>query len=205
MMNFFSSSGKARTQFPAFSSHLDLAHGLWAKVVSPGDILIDATCGNGHDTCFLVQLKAQKVYSIDIQSKALAEAERMAKEYLSEPEQAAIQWILGSHEVFPAEISPASVKLIVYNLGYLPGGDKSLVTRTETTLKSLQKAQDLIMQGGCISITCYPGHAEGACEEKVLLDYASALNPKEWSCCHHRWLNRQHAPSLLFIQRSIKA
>jgi tRNA G37 N-methylase Trm5 len=193
----------SRTQFPVFSSHLDLAHAYWAKIVCQGDTLVDATCGNGHDTCLLAQMRPKVVYSIDIQPEALQSAKTLINTHLSEEEQNKIKWILASHEVFPSEIHEASVKLIVYNLGYLPGGNKSIVTQPETTLRSLQQAEKLIVPGGCISVTCYPGHPEGAREEKELLDYTSRLDPQEWSCCHHRWLNRRLSPNLLFIQRKI--
>jgi SAM-dependent methyltransferase len=192
----------SRTQFPVFSSHLDLAHTYWAKIVCEGDIVVDATCGNGHDSCLLAQLRPKVIYAIDIQQEALQSAGKLIETHLSEAEKNKIKWLLASHEVFPVEIQEASVKLIVYNLGYLPGGDKSLVTRSDTTLRSLKQAQKLIIPGGCISMTCYPGHTEGAIEEQMLLEYTSQLDPKEWSCCLHRWLNRRQSPSLLFIQRS---
>ena len=56
-------------------------------------------------------------------------------------------------------------KLIVYNLGYLPGSDKLLTTKTSSTLLSVEKALSLIAPNGAISITCYPGHEEGKKEE----------------------------------------
>lgn len=91
--------------------------------------------------------------------------------------------------------------LIVYNLGYLPGGDKTITTESSTTLESLQAAFPLIMPGGAISIACYPGHPSGKTEEENVMTFASSLDPQVWSCCHHRWLNRRNAPSLILIQR----
>jgi hypothetical protein len=87
----------------------------------------------------------------------------------------------------------------VYNLGYLPGGDKQATTSSSTTLESLKAAAALIVAGGAISVTCYPGHPAGKVEEQAVLDYAASLPPAEWSCCHHRWTNRKEAPSLLLI------
>jgi len=94
------------------------------------------------------------------------------------------------------------VRLITYNLGYLPGGgDKSLTTKVETTVESVRKALKLIQAGGAISITLYPGHSEGQREETQLLSFIKKLTPLEWNCCHHQWLNRNKSPSLLFIQK----
>jgi tRNA G37 N-methylase Trm5 len=192
----------SRTNFPLFSSHIDLAHKCWAGLVQDGDTVIDATCGNGHDTLMLAKLNSARVYAIDIQDKAIQASKEYIKMHLSDMEQSKIQWICASHAAFPAHIPEGSVRLIVYNLGYLPGGDKSLVTRFDTTLQSLENALRLIMPGGCISLTCYPGHPEGAVEEVAVLDFAARLNPAEWSCCHHRWLNRRQSPSLLIIQNA---
>ncbi len=106
------------------------------------------------------------------------------------------------HSTFPEDVLPGTIKLVVYNLGYLPGGDKTKTTHVATTLQSLHQAQALLQKGGVISITCYPGHKEGAHEQNVILNHAARLPPKEWSCCHHMWLNRQQSPSLLLIQKA---
>lgn len=183
------------SQFPLFQSHLDLAHTLWKKVILPGDIVIDATCGNGNDTLVLAKILEQgTLYAIDIQKKAL----EIAKQKLETENH--IRWIHACHSKFPQEITHA--KLIVYNLGYLPGGRKEVTTQTETTLMSIQNGLKLLVDGGCMSITCYPGHPEGAKEEENILAFASQLDPKTWSCCHHRWINRNQSPSLLWIQKA---
>jgi hypothetical protein len=175
-------------------NHLECAHILWKQVVQPGDTLVDATCGNGHDTFFLSKLQPARLYAIDIQSTAL-EATRKRLE-LSE-----VHLIQGCHSHFPKEIAPETVKLIVYNLGYLPGGNKSITTCSNTSLESIQKALSLILPGGLISITCYPGHEEGAKEEELLLKFAAELDKELWCVTHQRWINRRKAPSLLLLQK----
>jgi hypothetical protein len=187
-----------------FDTHLTFAHRDWAHLLQPGDRVIDATCGNGHDTLVLAQLVLrddldQILYALDIQEKAIhATRERLAA-HLSPSLFKKIKLIHTCHSRFPGELAAASVKLIVYNLGYLPGGNKSITTRTETTLASLLNALTLIQPGGALSITCYPGHSEGKKEEKQIIDWASSLDSREWSCRHHRWLNRLHSPSLLIV------
>jgi hypothetical protein len=89
----------------------------------------------------------------------------------------------------------------VYNLGYLPGGKKSITTQTDTTLESVKLSLELLADDGAISITCYPGHEEGAREEKELLAFAETLSSKEWNVCQHKWLNRPRSPSLLWLLR----
>lgn len=164
--------------------HILLAQTLWRAHLKPGDIAYDMTCGNGHDTLFLTELGAT-VYGFDIQEKAIESTRvRAPKAHLFHC----------SHENVPQLPTP---RLIVYNLGYLPGGDKSIVTTVETTLKSLDNALLLLADDGALSITCYPGHAEGQREEAAIMEWAKKLPKKT----HHQWLDRARAPSLLWIVR----
>jgi SAM-dependent methyltransferase len=194
-----------RSHFPFFQSHLDLAHDYWRHLVAAGDCVIDATCGNGHDSLLLAQLAltpdAGRLYALDIQPQAIAAAQMLVSGALPPAIVERIAFCLQSHAEFPADIAPASVKLIVYNLGYLPGGDKAITTSVESTVASILAAQELLLPGGVISITCYPGHAEGAREEDFLISHTRQLPPQLWSCTWQRWINRRHAPSLLLLQK----
>lgn len=197
-----------RTSFPLFHSHLDLAHRYWSLLLQPGDVVIDATCGNGHDTLKLCQLTLSsdqgKVYAFDNQRQAIESARHYLESHLPPEILARVEFQNRCHSTFSPFIVPESIKLVVYNLGYLPGGDKTLTTCTDTTLESLRQAQKLLQGGGVLSVTCYPGHEEGAIEQQAILDYASRLSPKEWNCCHHQWINRERSPALLLIQRKEK-
>lgn len=192
-------------KYPLFQSHIDLAHNYWEKLILPTDTVIDATCGNGQDTLVIARLALQsgagKVFAYDIQESAIEKTRDLLSTQISSDQLNCITFIKGCHSVFPQEIALKSVKLIVYNLGYLPGGDKTVTTRVETTLNSIESALSLICPGGMLSITCYPGHPQGLLEEEALVSFAALLEAKEWSCCHHRWLNRRFSPSLLIIQR----
>ena len=193
-------------KYPLFQSHIDLAHGLWKKIVKKGDLIIDATCGNGRDTLILAKLvftSAQgALYAMDKQAKAIDSCQALLSKELPEEIFNKIHFVQGCHSRFPSEIALESASLIVYNLGYLPGGDKSQTTETKTTLLSLQKALPLLRKGGVISIACYPGHNEGMVEEEKLLEFTATLDPHLFSCCYHRWINRNLSPSLLIIQAS---
>ena len=196
-----------RSSFPLFDSHLDLSHFYWQRLVKKGDIVIDATCGNGKDTLKLCELALSPdtgiVYGFDVQIEAIAFTNEYLKEHLDAELLTRLKLLQCSHAYFPEEIQTNSVSLIVYNLGYLPGGDKAKTTHTSSTLQSIENALMLLKMGGAISITCYPGHAEGNIEMDALIQYASQLPPKEWSCCHHSWLNRRAAPSLLLMQKTL--
>ncbi|NGX42818.1 MAG: hypothetical protein K940chlam7_01106 [Chlamydiae bacterium] len=194
-------------KFALFQSHIDLAHNHWKTLVKTGDTVIDATCGNGHDTLVLATLALSAtsgtLYALDVQSAAIDSSKQHLQENLPQDVFNRIHFVERCHSQFPPEISHHSVMLIAYNLGYLPGGDKTETTTAETTIASLQKAQQLIKDGGVICITCYPGHAAGKEEEKRVLAFMKTLEPKQWSCSHHCWTNRNNAPSLVLVQKNI--
>ena len=176
------------------SPHLSLAKTYWQSHLNPEDFAIDMTCGNGHDTQYLASLVTNGwVFSVDIQKEALVKAQELLG---CDPR---IRFIHQSHsEPLPFPL-PGSPNLIVYNLGYLPGGDKSITTKAENTLRSLELACDLLLNRGALSITCYPGHEEGNKEEELVIAWAKKLDPKLWRICLHQWINRKFAPSLLWI------
>ncbi len=167
------------------SNHLKQAHILWKQTLSPEDVVIDATCGNGHDTLFLAELGGQ-VIAYDIQSDAIEKTRAKVPQATF-------------HHQSHASFVETQAALIIYNLGYLPGGDKQLTTRSETTLQSVGQALQIATKA--ISITCYPGHPEGAREEALLVEFVRGIDPKQWMVCHHQWLNRKAAPSLLWLLR----
>lgn len=182
-----------RAKFPLFNSHLDLAHHWWQSIVTDQDWVIDMTCGNGHDAKFLASLNPKRLVALDIQAAALEQAKKILP--------ANVELLLVDHAEYPLQLDEESVKLAVYNLGWLPGSNKSCTTTCSSTLTSLERLYSKIKLGGMIFITCYPGHEEGKKEESALLKALSHLEPTEWSICHHQWLNRQAAPSLLILQR----
>jgi len=177
----------------------ELAHLHWKRVIQPGDCVIDATCGNGKDSLFLAGLIGEEgtLIGLDIQQEALDKTEKLLEKRSN------CHLFLQSHAQFPPVAFQKKIKIIAYNLGYLPGGDKKITTQTSSTLESVKKALMLIVPGGLLSLTCYPGHPEGALEEEALLKIVSCLPPKEWAICHHRWVNWPLSPSLLLLEKRV--
>lgn len=185
--------------------HLSLAHHYWQSYLKNGDIVVDATCGNGLDTLALAKLaltsETGKVYALDIQAEAIKSTKEYLKKNLPDDLFERISLIQGCHSRFPAELARNSVHLIVYNLGYLPKGNKSLTTQVETTLESIQKARNLLAPQGLISIMCYPGHEEGEREEIALKEMLKMWDSHEWNCCYHQWVNRPKSATLFLIRK----
>ena len=115
-----------------------LAHHLLSEVVTPGGTAIDATAGNGYDSLFLARLVGPrgKVYAIDIQADALEKTSRLL---LDEGVRERVVLVQASHEQL-GEIVNEQVDGVIFNLGYLPGGDHKLVTTGETTVRALNAA-----------------------------------------------------------------
>lgn len=178
--------------------HIIAAHTLWQTLLEPSDTAIDATAGNGHDSSLLFNLLQNgKLYVFDIQEEAIQKTKLKISQ---EKSNCQVEFICGSHASFPEAIKPESVKLIIYNLGYLPGGDKQITTLTSSTLLSLQNALPLVSNNGVISITLYPGHPEGYKEAEAVLDFAKSL--KNCSIEHKTWKSNSTSPSLLLIQKT---
>lgn len=182
-------------------SHLELARFYWKMVLQPGDWAIDATCGNGKDMLQLGLLSLGGVIGLDKQKVAIEKTSFLLKENLSNEQVKKMHLFCTSHVHFPNIASKHPIRLVVYNLGYLPGSDKKITTMTEDTIKSVDSALELLMLGGLITICCYPGHAEGAKEQLSLLKKIQELPASRYSICHHTWPNKRLSPSLLLIQK----
>lgn len=155
------------------------AHELIGAGLRPGDLAIDATVGNGHDTMFLLRRVAPggRVYGFDIQHAALDSAQAR----VDEPALRASLTLFEDSHVRMLERIPqthhGSIKAIMFNLGYLPGGDKTVTTQAESTLAALSSASRLLCPQGVLTIVAYPGHAGGARETEQVRRWCEALEP----------------------------
>ncbi len=192
-----------RPKFPLFTTPIDLAHNLWEDLLNENDLVIDATCGNGKDSLFLAELLEKKkgtLFCIDIQEKAIEKTKALLENKMPDFS-STVQFYKQSHETLPLIPSHLSLKLIVFNLGYLPAADKSITTQVDSTLMSLSNAIEVIVAGGMICITCYPGHSEGKKEQEALLENLSKLDPQLWCFTTFFWANRNSSPSLFLVQK----
>lgn len=149
------------------------AHREVAAVLRPGDLAIDATAGNGHDTVFLAGLvgDAGKVLAFDVQAEAIAATRtRVDAAGLT----GRVEFIHGSHAGLGDHVLPGSVSAVMFNLGYFPGGDHRLITRTEVTLAALDAALAVLKPGGILTIVCYPGHPGGDEESVAVMEWGIA-------------------------------
>ncbi len=187
-------------------SAVEYCHALLRARILPADLVVDATAGNGHDTLFLAQLVGAegKVYSFDVQPQAITATRRLLQSE-GVPEKC-YEVLEVSHaklaEHLPAR-SAGHVAAVVFNLGWLPGGDKSVSTQAETTLTAVRTAMDFLQPGGLLGLVLYPGHPSGAEEARVLQDFASGLSARDWQVTEYRTLNAlKPPPSVLAIEKA---
>jgi hypothetical protein len=163
----------------------------------PGDVAVDATAGNGHDALFLAGKVAPDghVHIFDVQEAALESTRRRLLE--GGIAESGFTLIHGGHESL-AERLPASLRgvlrVVMFNLGYLPGSDKSVITETGKTMHAIRTALDWLMVGGLMTVVVYPGHDGGAEEAREVARLASELSPRHYEAQHLRPVNRQATP-----------
>ena len=183
-----------------FPKPTEMAHEWLRKVIRPGDRVIDATLGNGHDALFLAACVGEqgKVIGFDVQQQALdAATEHMRRNEIPEH---GYEWHLASHARM-ADVVTTPVRAVMFNLGYLPGADHDVITSAEETLSALQAAAALLMPGGVITVVCYPGHAGGDRETEAVKEWARGIGG-DWHVVHYeKWATRQAAPELIALQK----
>lgn len=188
-----------------FVSILGKAHRLVAERLASGEPAVDATVGGGADTLFLAKQTGPGgiVFGFDIQLEAIERAK--ARLEAETGPVARVEWLHRSHAEMRAAV-PAEqhgkIAAVMFNLGYLPGGDHRIVTRPETTLAALEAALHLLRPGGIITAVLYSGHAGGKEEADAVLAWAAALPQNECQVLHYRFLNqRNHPPELVAVEK----
>ena len=169
---------------------------IWDRYVNKNSVVIDATCGNGNDTLYLA-LRAKKVYAFDIQQEAIDNTDKLLKEHGIEN----VTLICDSHEKIDEYVSE-NIDLAVYNLGYLPKGNKEITTNAESTLTSLEKVLNKLSVSGLVCLTLYWGHPEGKLEKEAVLNYVSLLDSSIYHVAYMSFPNQKNTPpEILLITR----
>ena len=182
----------------------DLALFILSRYISPGDHVVDATAGKGHDTLALAKLVGPegRVYAFDIQEEAIhATNALLTQEGFIER----CNLFQASHhqmiDLLPKE-SAGAIAAVIFNLGYLPGGRKETTTALETTLAAVEESLDLIKAGGLLAITMYSGHPQGLREKEALLAFAAQLPAKTFHAAYTAYINQnKNPPELLVITK----
>ena len=187
---------------------LEMAHWMLKDIIKTNDVVVDATMGNGYDTQFLAELGAN-VYAFDVQEEALNATEKRLDDagiknqifeknlsnLLTEP---SVNLVLSGHEKL-SEYVKEPIKAAIFNLGYLPKTDKSVVTKADTTLTTLDALTNQLVVGGRIAIMIYYGHEGGMEEKDAVIKWTSSLPQKDWEVTSYAPLNQIHTPPILVL------
>lgn len=166
------------------------------KCITSGDRVIDATAGNGNDTLKLCNAvgKSGKVFAFDIQQLAIDETTKR----LTEQGIKNALMILDSHSELDKYVTQP-VKAVLFNLGYLPGGDHCLQTKYDTTIAAIEKSLKLLTDDGFISVTIYYGKNSGTEEKENVLKYLNTLDHKKYTVMLFDFYNRPNNPPITAI------
>ncbi|HCV53996.1 MAG TPA: rRNA methyltransferase [Exiguobacterium sp.] len=179
---------------------------LLESVIEPGDCVVDMTAGNGHDTQFLAECVGPegRVLAFDVQAQAIEESTRRLDEAGMLER---VDLYHESHIHVGARLSNERrpVRAGVFNLGYLPGSDKSITTTGEETLEALDALLPVLALGGLVVLVVYHGHLEGKRERDAVLDYVTALDQQDYAVLQYRFLNQQnHPPFIIAIEKKVR-
>lgn len=163
-----------------------------------GDIAVDFTMGNGHDTEFLSKTVGERghVYAFDIQASAV-ESTRSHLEAAGCPQNYTL--IHASHHRVK-EFVDRPFRAGMFNLGWLPGGDKSITTLRETTMPAIAAAIELMDRDAVLNVAVYPGHEEGDAEGKMICDYLATLSRHKVCATRINILNSPTSPYFIVIE-----
>lgn len=174
---------------------VQLAHSFLTDNVKPGDLCIDCTAGRGNDTAFLCGLVGEngKVIAFDIQPEAVESTNALLKERgFSDIAEVHLE----SHENVDRYAEPGTVSAIVFNFGWLPGGDHRINTKKESSIAAVQKGLELLKPDGVMSLSIYYGRDTGFAERDALLEYLRKLPVNEYTVIVSMFANRPNCPPI---------
>lgn len=170
------------------------------QVIKEGDIVIDATMGNGYDTKYLAQKVGDSgfVYSFDIQEAAIKSTQ---KKLVKENLQDRVKLILDGHENMNKYID-GKVSCVLFNLGYLPRCEHMIITKPNTTIEAIKHSLSLLKPHGVISIAIYTGHPGGMEEKNSVYEFVKSLDQSEFNVLECGFINQiNNPPQLVLIEK----
>ncbi len=180
----------------------ELAHQRLRGVLRPGDIVVDATAGNGRDTRFLAELVGLEgtVYALDLQPEAISRTTALLQDWGLHN----VRLIQQDHAELLTAIPTSAygrVSAVMFNLGYLPGGDKAFITRVESTLRAINASLEVLRSGGLLTVLAYSGHPGGSAEADAVANYVAGLHPLQFDIQEQRAGSGNAAAPRLFVVR----
>jgi 16S rRNA C1402 N4-methylase RsmH len=181
---------------------LQYAQTLLSEAIEKGEVAVDATAGNGHDTLFLAELVGENghVFSFDIQQQAIeATKNRLADQGVLNR----VSVILDGHEHISKYVHQ-EIAGAIFNLGYLPGADHQVVTKGNTTIQAIEQLLHLLKVGGILVMVVYHGHDGGKVERDEILGFVSTLPQKYIHVLRYEFINQKNSPPFIIALEKVK-
>lgn len=175
---------------------INYSHYLIENCADEGDTVIDATCGNGHDTLFLSKLVGDNghVFAFDIQSQAIETTHQL----LAQEDRDNVTLILDNHANIGQYIeTDTKISAAIFNLGYLPRSDKSVITKGETTIVALEEILLRLKRKGIVVLVVYHGHDGGEKEKEIILKHVVRLDQKKYNVLKYGFINQKNNPPFI--------
>ncbi len=181
---------------------LDLHKQFILTHLKEGDVAVDFTMGNGYDTEFLARTVGESghVYAFDIQRAAVDSTAKRLEE-VNCPKNYTL--ICDSHHNVKRYVE-GPIKAGMFNLGWLPGGDKTITTMRETTIPAIEAAIDLLGDDAILNIAVYPGHPEGDAEGRMIEELLSGISRFKVCATKVKIVNSESSPYFFMIETKAK-
>ena len=189
------------------------SHAFAAEVLTPGGLAVDLTVGRGQDTLFLFGKLGPEgmIVGFDIQEEALsaagellaaagAQVSRLAPGAGSFCAAPGVHLICDSHAELGRYL-PVAPQVVLANFGYLPGGDRRVVTAVASSRLALNAALDALAPGGRLIAVIYTGHDEGRRESQMIDALAAGLCSRLFHVLRLEVPNRRRSPYLMVIEK----
>lgn len=190
-------------------------HIFWDEQLKSAKTVVDATAGNGHDLVYLAQhcLPGSTLWGIDKQAKAIEASTKRLRGRTD----ITYHLVHGTHEDILATGNAAAahndgsavntkfnttitnIDLLIFNLGYLPGSDHTMMTKPDSTIQAIKGGLDLLNPKGLITIVTYPGTPEGEREDEAVCEFISTLPQKSYDVANWKLINQANKPPILYI------
>ncbi|MBQ3202692.1 MAG: SAM-dependent methyltransferase [Clostridia bacterium] len=168
---------------------LGLSHQFMAAHIREGAFCIDATAGKGRDTLFLCRLVGEsgRVLALDIQSDAVAQTAALLT---GEGMAHRAQVVQDCHSRLGDYAAPCSADGIMFNFGWLPGGDHNTFSHADTSVAAVRAALDILKVGGVMTLCLYYGRQNGTTERDAILDFLPTIDNRRFTVIRGDFANR---------------
>ncbi|WP_206026244.1 class I SAM-dependent methyltransferase [Roseimicrobium sp. ORNL1] len=197
----------SNSPFTALPTAVQWSHHIVGPRLRVGDWVVDATAGNGHDSIFLAErvLPSGRVFTFDLQAQAIEKTRENLAKNVTIQQLAEVTLFQAGHErmseLLPTE-ARGRLRAVMFNFGYLPGGDKKIITREETSLAAVRIALEWLAEDGVMTIVLYPGHDGGREEASAVQCLIASLPSMEFEAQRVGYLNfRPTTPYCIAVRR----